>query len=81
MLSILCVLLACSCSRQKQDAPTRSCDHPIEKNEGRYQMHSDNSYTYGIGTKKGQISGMRHSGSGGTYAGDGKSFAVKKNAL
>jgi hypothetical protein len=81
ILSILCILLACSCSRQNQDAPTLSCDHPIEINEGRYQMHSDNSYTYVIDTKTGQVWGNRHSGSGNTYVGDGKSFAVKKSTL
>ena len=44
-------------------------------------MHTDNVFTYVIDTNTGEVWGKRHSGSGNTYVGDGKSFAEKKGSL
>jgi hypothetical protein len=65
-LVILVALLSCSCSKR------------TEESNGRFQMCSDAAYAYVIDTRTGQVWGQRHSGSGGTYIGDGKKFAQKK---
>jgi hypothetical protein len=76
-LAILCLLLMCSCSYKAP--PACSCNHPVDTEVNRYQLHSDSTHTYVIDAQTGQLWGKRHSGEGNVYVGDGKSFPLNKN--